>query len=88
VPVKPGNGHLAFIFRRKKDGQILDPYANLLFPAMDPFLVLFERDSPFLILLKCPGLAAGGDGGKSRYSCDSIGRMPRNPIPSRFQNPV
>ena len=27
-------------------------------------------------------------GGESRYNCDSIGRMPRNPIPSRFQNPV
>jgi hypothetical protein len=26
--------------------------------------------------------------GGSRYSCDSIGRMPRNPIPTRFQNPV
>jgi len=42
VLVKPGNGHLAFIFRRKKDGQILDLYTNLLFPAIDPFLVLFE----------------------------------------------
>ena len=27
-------------------------------------------------------------GEKSLYSCDSIGRMPRNLIPSRFQNPV
>jgi len=33
VLVKPGNGHVAFIFRRKKDGQIPDLYVNLLFPA-------------------------------------------------------
>jgi hypothetical protein len=31
------------------------------------------------------GVAAGGE---SCYNCDSIGRMPRNPMPSRFQNPV
>jgi len=25
---------------------------------------------------------------RSLYNCDSMGRMPRNPMPSRFQNPV
>jgi len=31
---------------------------------------------------------AEGSPPASPYNCDSMGRMPRNPMPSRFQNPV
>lgn len=47
MPVKPGSGHLALIFRRKKDGQIFDLYANLLFPL----LTLSLSSQPLVFLL-------------------------------------
>jgi len=77
------------MLKRLQDGDVSIPAGRI---RRDPALILTDRGRRGS---RGPGLIGRGRRYAQRdrhwrpfYNCDSIGRMPRNPMPNRFQNPV